>query len=324
WLDYPATGNQRIKDLAESYTQALDPITRMPVFDHDLGFVIYTSYGKAYAATGQDIYKKGIINAAERLCDLYNPKVGTMLSWPRNVEMFGGHHTIMDNMINLELLFAASRLSGNNKYHDIAFRHAETTMKNHFRDDYTSYHVVIYDSITGKKVRGVTHQGYSDQSMWARGQAWAIYGFTMTYRETRDSRFLDFAQKVADLYIQRLPKDRIPYWDFDDPKIPNSYKDVSAACIVASALIELSGFVGNEKGNAYLKAAKKMLKNIKKRYSSKKANSAMLMHAVGNLPAGSEIDASIIYADYYYMEALSRLSDKVGKGRCDSLYANSR
>ena len=309
WLDYLATGNEELKPLAENYSLALYHLTRQPVYDHDLGFIIYTSYGRAYAATGNDIYRQGIINAADRLIGLYNPKVGTMLSWPRNIEAFGGHHTIMDNMINLETLFAASRISGDSKYRDIALHHAETTMNNHFRDDYTSYHVIVYDSLTGKKTRGLTHQGYDDNSMWARGQAWAIYGYTMVYRETHDQRFLQFAQNIADVYLHKLPHDLVPYWDFNDPKIPHTYKDVSAACIVASALTELSGFIKGAKGDRYLKTAKKILRSIRKNYQSRDVNKAILMHSVGNFPTGTEIDASIIYADYYYMEALYRMSE---------------
>lgn len=307
WLDYLATGNEDMKTLAENYSLALYDLTRKPIYDHDLGFIIYSSYGKAYAATGKDIYRQGIINAANRLIELYNPKVGTMLSWPRNVELFGGHHTIMDNMINLETLFEASKISGDNKYRDIALHHAETTMNNHFRDDYTSYHVVVYDSLTGKKIRGVTHQGYADHSMWARGQAWAIYGYSMVYRETHDSRFLDFAQKVADVYLDRLPKDLVPFWDFDYPDIPATNKDVSSASIVASALVELSQSIGGSKGKSYLKKAKKMLRSISRNYASHATNHAMLLHSVGNYPGGSEVDASLVYADYYYLEALYRI-----------------
>jgi unsaturated chondroitin disaccharide hydrolase len=181
-------------------------------------------------------------------------------------------------------------------------------MNNHFRPDYTSYHVVLYDTATGKKVKGITHQGYSDSSMWARGQSWAIYGFTMVYRETKDSLFLDFAQKVTDVYLERLPKDLIPYWDFNDPAIPNAPRDASAACVVSSALLELSTFVKDkEKAKMYREKAEAMLKELSSsRYQSGLVNDAFLLHSTGHKPAGGEIDASIIYADYYYIEALLR------------------
>jgi unsaturated chondroitin disaccharide hydrolase len=182
-------------------------------------------------------------------------------------------------------------------------------MHNHFRPNYTSYHVVVYDTVTGKKIKGITHQGYANNSMWARGQSWAIYGFTMCYRETRKTEFLDFAQKVADVYLSRLPADLIPYWDFDDPAIPNTPKDASAACITASALLELSTFVKDRaKASIYRHKAEAMLQTLSSSaYQSRGINNAFLLHSTGHHPAETEIDASIIYADYYYLEALLRL-----------------
>jgi len=212
-------------------------------------------------------------------------------------------------MINLELLFWASKNGGHRHLYDIAVRHAETTMHNHFRPDYSAYHVVVYDTVSGKKIKGVTHQGYADNSMWARGQSWAIYGFTMCYRETRKSEFLDFAQKIADVYLKRLPADKIPFWDFDDPAIRNAPKDASAAAVSASALLELSGFVKDKaKAMYYKNMAVAMLKELSfAKYQSRNIDSAFLLHSTGHKPAGTEIDASIIYADYYYLEALIRL-----------------
>ncbi len=231
-----------------------------------------------------------------------------MLSWPRNVKMFGGHNTIMDNMINLEMLFWAAKNGGNPYLFDIAVAHADKTMKYHFRPDYTSYHVAVYDTLTGEFIKGVTHQGYSDDSMWARGQAWAIYGYTVVYRETKDVRYLDFVQKVTDVYLKNLPEDYVPYWDFNDPSIPDAPRDASAACVVASALLELSGYLPAEKALEYKQAAVKMLASLSSdKYQCGKSKPAFLLHSTGHLPAGSEIDASIIYADYYYMEALLRL-----------------
>jgi unsaturated chondroitin disaccharide hydrolase len=200
--------------------------------------------------------------------------------------------------------------------YDIAVKHAETTMQNHFRPDYSAYHVVVYDTVTGKKIKGVTHQGYSDASMWARGQSWAIYGYTVVYRETKDPRFLDFAQKVTDIYLRRLPEDRVPYWDFDDPAIPKAPRDASAAAVTASALLELSGYVQDSvKASYYRSQAVAMLSALSNPpYRSGDTNDAFLLHSTGNLPAHGEIDASIIYADYYYMEALLRLQ-KLEKGQ---------
>lgn len=308
WYDYEITGDEIVREEAEKYTASLEYLSQTPAFDHDLGFLIFCSYGNGYRLTHNEKFKEVIINTADTLATLFNPKVGTILSWPRNVEMLGGHNTIMDNMINLEMLFWAASHGGDPKLYDIAVKHAETTMQYQFRPDYTNYHVAVYDQATGKFIKGMTHQGYSDNSMWARGQAWAIYGYTMVYRETGDSRFLDFAQKVTDVYLTRLPEDYIPYWDFNDPDIPSCPRDASAAAVVASGLIELSGYVDDDKKDIYLKAARKMLASLgSKEYQTSKESHAILAHSVGHKPAGSEIDASIIYADYYYMEALLRL-----------------
>ncbi len=310
WYDYEASGDTAVLAEADKFTRSLKTIVDAPVFDHDLGFLIHCSYGNGYRLTGRDDYKQVILAAADSLATLFNPVAGTILSWPRNVEMLGGHNTIMDNMINLEMLFWAANNGGNPYLHDIAVKHAETTMEHHFRPDYTSYHVAIYDPESGEFLRGCTHQGYADNSMWARGQAWAIYGYTVVYRETKDPKFLDFAQKVTDVYLERLPEDKVPYWDFNDPDIPQTTRDASAACVVASALLELSGYVEGEKGRRYRQEALDMLASLSSdKYLSGDRNNSFLLHSTGHRPAGSEIDYSIIYADYYYIEALNRLKN---------------
>lgn len=309
WMNYEYSHNPVFKKEAEKCTQQLYPLSVNPAYDHDLGFQVFCSYGNAYRLTKDSSYKKILLATADTLATLFNPKTGTILSWPREVKNFGAHNTIMDNMMNLELLFWASKNGGSKRLYDIALQHATTTMNNHFRKDYSGYHVVLYDTITGKKIRGITHQGYSDSSMWARGQSWAIYGFTMVYRETKDPKFLDLAQKVTDVYLEKLPPDLIPYWDFNDPSIPHAPKDASAAAITASALLELSGFVKDKiKSQNYRSKAEAMLQTLSSTiYQSRKINNAFLLHSTGNKPAGGEIDASIIYADYYYEEALIRL-----------------
>jgi unsaturated chondroitin disaccharide hydrolase len=324
WMNYEITKDTLWKKAADTFSSQLIPLSQIPVIDHDLGFEIFCSYGNAYRLTKNLAYKKILLATADTLATLYNPKVGTLLSWPRNapgIDWPLHHNTIMDNMMNLELLFWASRNGGSKKLYNIAYKHAETTMKNHFRKDYSSYHVVLYDTATGKKVKGITHQGYSDSSMWARGQAWAIYGFTMVYRETRDNKFLDFVQNTVDVYLKRLPADLIPYWDFDDPLIPDIPKDASAAAITASALLELSQFIkDNKKAKLYRAKAEEMLQKLStSKYQSNTMNSAFLLHSTGNKPVNGEVDASIIYADYYYEEALIRLK-KLQEHK--SIYAN--
>ena len=285
WYDYEYTKDPVIKAEAERFTDALESISHItPAYDHDLGFLMFCSYGNGYRLTHNETYREVILRSADALAELFNPKAGTILSWPRNVEMLGGHNTIMDNMINLEMLFWASKNGGDKKLYDIAVSHADTTMKYHFRPDYTSYHVAVYDTLTGHFIKGMTHQGYSDSSMWARGQAWAIYGYTVVYRETQDPKYLDFVQQVT------------------------APRDASAACVVASALLELSGYVSPEKGSTYREAALRMLESLSSdKYQCGKQKPAFLLHSTGHYPNGSEIDASIIYADYYYIEALLRL-----------------
>ncbi len=308
WYDFESSRDEIVREEAERYTEALEYLSQRPAFDHDLGFLMFCSYGNAYRLTGSPKFRDIILASADTLATLFNPKVGTILSWPRNVEMLGGHNTIMDNMINLEMLFWASKNGGDKRLYDIALKHAETTMEYHFRPDGTCYHVAVYDPESGKFIKGMTHQGYSDSSTWARGQAWAVYGYTMVFRETQDRRFLDFACKVTDAYLRRLPDDYVPYWDFDDPAIPDAPRDASAACVVASALLELQAYVTPEKRDEYRDAAVKMLASLSSdEFRSGDKRHSFLDHSTGHKPAGSEIDAAIVYADYYYIEALLRL-----------------
>ena len=309
WYDYEYTQDKQIREEAEKFTNSLEFHSQIPAFDHDLGFLVFCSYGNGYRLTKNPAYKQVILDTADTLATLFNPTVGTILSWPREVKPRNWpHNTIMDNMINLEMLFWAAKNGGNPYLYDVAVAHADKTMKCHFRPDYTSYHVAVYDTITGNLIKGVTHQGYADSTMWARGQAWAIYGYTVVYRETKDPKYLDFAQKVTDVYLERLPEDKVPYWDFDDPAIPNAPRDASAASVVASALLELSTYLPNGTGKRYKDAAIGMLASLNSdSYQSGKSKPSFLLHSTGHWPNHSEIDASIIYADYYYIEALLRL-----------------
>ena len=308
WYDYENTGDERIRVEAERFTRKLLPILDRPAYDHDLGFLMLASFGQAYRLTGNSEYKQVLVRAADSLSTLFRSRVGAMLSWPRHVSDYGAHNVIIDNMMNLELLYWAAANGGNPCLADIATSHADKTMKYHFRNDFTCYHVALYDTLSGDFIRALNHQGYADESRWARGQAWAIYGYTMVYRETHDWRFLDFARRVADAYLERLPDDLVPYWDFDDPDIPNAPRDASAACIVASAFLEMSTYLHNGDGERYVGLARQMLQSLgSEAYRCGQASPAFLHHSTGHKPAGTEIDASIIYADYYYIEALTRL-----------------
>lgn len=312
WYNYENTKDENILSSAKHYTEILEPLSLLPAYDHDLGFQLFCSYGNGYRLTGDERYKQIILNAADTLATLFNPKAGTILSWPREVEPNNWpHNTIMDNMLNLEMLYWAAANGENKELYDIATKHAETTMKYQFREDGGNYHVVVYDTIDGHFIKGITHQGYADETMWARGQAWAIYGYTMVYRETKDKKFLRFAEKVSDIYLKRLPEDFVPYWDFDAPIISDELKDASAAAITASALIELAQLEDTHaKAKEYQDAALHMLVSLSSaEYQSREINSAFLLRSVGHKPKGSEVNSSINYADYYYIEALTRLKN---------------
>ena len=311
WYAYEYSHDAEIKKQAERYSSALYPVLDHKPGNHDLGFMMYCSLGNAYRLTGEQKYKKMLLRAADSLATLFDERVGTIHSWPGMRQQKGWpHNTIIDSMLNLELLFWAAKNGGNKRLYDIAFSHAEVTANNQFRDDYSTCHVVVYDTLSGKRISQLTHQGYADESLWARGQAWAIYGFTMCYRETGNVVFLDVAQKATDTYLQRLPADYIPYWDFDAPGIPEEPRDASAAAVVASGLLELSLYIKDKKkAEHYFDAAIKMLEALSSpAYLSGEVNNAFLLHSTGHKPHGSEIDASIIYADYYYIEALIRLN----------------
>jgi rhamnogalacturonyl hydrolase YesR len=306
WYLYDLTADMYWEQQALQWTRPL-AVEQYNKTTHDLGFMIYNSYGNAFKHTKDSNDKNVIIQAAKSIASRFNPKVGVMRSWDRSNWQYP---VIIDNMMNLELLFEASKLTGDNYYRNIAIRHANKDMQYHFRDDYSSYHLVDYDTLSGMPIKKQTHQGYNDASAWARGQAWALYGFTTMYRYTKDNRYLQQAEGIAHFILSHphWPKDHVPYWDFDHPEIPNTYKDASAAAIIASALVELSEYTISNK-NQYRKEAVEIIKSLSSIVYSAPLNTNnnfILMHCVGNLPAGYEIDAPINYADYYYLETLVR------------------
>nr|WP_293841711.1 glycoside hydrolase family 88 protein [uncultured Arsenicibacter sp.] len=306
WYLYEYTHNPEWLKQARLYTAKIEN-EKLNAGTHDMGFKIYCSFGNGYRLTNDPAYKDVIIQSARTLIKRYKPAAGIIRSWDHHKEVWQCP-VIIDNMMNLELLFAATKLTGDRTFADIAVKHAQTTMKNHFRPDMSSYHVVDYDTLTGKVIQKNTHQGYSHESAWARGQAWALYGYTMCYRETRDKAFLEQAEKVAAFILQhpRLPADLIPYWDFDAPKIPDEPRDVSAATVMASALYELSAF--SKQGAMYRAKADRIIANLAKNYVSPEGENHgfILLHSTGSKPANSEVDVPLSYADYYYLEALLR------------------
>ncbi len=307
WYAYEFSGDAEIKKEAEKFTDPVKYIAFNKAHDHDIGFQVYCSFGNGYRLTGNKYYKDVLLAAADTLATLFNPNVGTIHSWPRKKEY--SQNTIIDNMMNLELLFWASNNGGSTRLYDIAESHANVTMKHIVRSDSAVYHLGDFDKETGEFIKGHTHQGYADESMWARGQTWGIYGFAIACRETGRLDFLETSKKLADHFLDRLPEDGVPFWDFDDPHIPDAPKDASAAAIAACGMFELSSLVKDDKlSNQYVKAAIKLLSDLTpEEYWSKEKNNAILLHSTGHHPRNSEIDVPIIYADYYYMEALLRL-----------------
>jgi hypothetical protein len=277
---------------------------------HDLGFMMYCSFGNANRLHPNDAYKQILINSAKSLSSRFDPKVGLIKSWNSNNP--SDYTVIIDNMMNLELLFWATRETGDSSFYKIAVTHADNTIKNHFRADHSSYHLVIYDANTGAVKQKKTAQGYADESAWARGQAWGLYGYTVMYRETHDKRYLDQARQISNFILNHpnLPKDLIPYWDFNAPDIPKAFRDASAAAIASSAWMELSGYVDQKESARYLNASKHILHTLSSpQYKATPGSNGgfILKHSVGHLPAKSEVDVAISYADYYYVESLLRL-----------------
>lgn len=307
WYMYEYTKDNFWKEKAREYTIKLSG-QRFNKSTHDLGFMLYCSYGNGYRLSPSEEYKSVLFDAAESLSSRYDSIVGCIKSWDLKNSSWQ-YPVIIDNMMNLELLFEASKIFKDDKYRNIAVSHAERTMRNHFRPDYSSYHVVDYDTITGNVLSKNTHQGYSDESVWARGQAWGLYGYTMCYRETGDIRYLKFAEKIADFILKHknMPDDLIPYWDLLAPNIPNEPRDVSAAAIIASALYELSEF-SLENSEIYKGVADTIMENLSSNYRPNIGTMyGFLLHSsTGHWPRGSEINVPIIYADYYYLEALLR------------------
>ena len=309
WYMYELTGDEMWAEHATAHTEKLDSIQYL-TWHHDVGFMVYDSYGNGLRLKGNDPYRKVIIQTAKSLSTRYREKAGVLQSWSvdRGWQSKRGWQcpVIIDNMMNLELLFQATKMSGDSTFFHIAVSHADKTLENHFREDGSCYHVVDYDPETGA-VRGrCTAQGYSDESAWARGQAWALYGYTRAYDYTGYPRYLDQAEKVARYILGRLPEDLVPYWDYDCPDIPDTYRDASSAAITASALYDLYAKSGK---SLYREKADGMLETLSSpafRAEQGTNGGFILMHSVGSLPHGSGIDVPLNYADYYFLEALIR------------------
>ena len=303
WHMYEYSKDPLFRSAAERWTEKLEPMQYF-IDNHDIGFMIFNSYGNGYRLTGNPAYRRVVLQAARTAVKRFNPRVGCIKSWDNPKWEYP---VIVDNMMNLELLFWAVQNGADSSLYRIAMSHAERTMKNHFRPDGSTFHVISYDSTEGRVIGGYTAQGYSDSSTWSRGQAWAVYGFTMAYRFTRDSRFLHTAQRAAGYFIDNLPADHVPYWDFKAPGIPNEPRDASAAAIAACGLLELSTYTeDNPHSQRLFATAESILRSLASApYSSAGSPSrGITLHSVTSKPANAEVDVTLIYADYYFLEAL--------------------
>lgn len=311
WLIYEQTGNEKIKEEAERTLALIEP-NQTYTGNHDLGFMMYCSFGNAYRLTKNPHYKDIIFKSAESLATRYRPSIKAIQSWDKN--KYFNCPVIIDNLMILEMLNWVTDHGGDKKYKEISIMHANTSIKNHYRADHSSWHVVDYDLTTGEVIRKATWQGAADCSSWARGQAWGLYGYVMMYRFTKDDNYLSFAKDIAAFLLDHpnLPEDKIPYWDFDAPLIPFAKRDASAAAIISSALLELGKYADEVEKQKYVSNAVQMLQSLSTdEYRAKAGENGgfLLKHSTGAYPLNSEIDVPLIYADYYFLEALKRLKD---------------
>jgi hypothetical protein len=309
WYLYEYTGDAGHRTWAEKYSARVEE-EKYNTYDHDIGFQIYCSFGNGYRLTGRDDYREVLKVAGRSALERYNPRLGVIKSWDSNPQKWQ-YPVIIDNMMNLELLMWNFHNTGDQVFQDVAVSHSDKTLEHHFRPDNSSYHVVSYDTITGLPHIKQTHQGAFDESIWARGNVWGLYGYVMMYRETNFERYLDQATAIANLLIDHpnMPEDGIPYWDYLAPEIPDALRDASAGAIMASALIELSTMTDGDLSQKYLTMAEKQLTTLASpEYLAEPGTNGffVLKRSVGHLPGNSEVDVPLTYADYYFVEALLR------------------
>lgn len=307
WYLYENNQNPEVLSYARTYTEKIEK-EKDNTGTHDLGMMLYCSFGNGFRLTRDAHYKEVLLTGARSLASRYDDRTGLIRSWDFGKWQFP---VIIDNMMNLEFLLWAAKETGNDTYKEICMSHADKTMLNHYRSDYSTYHVVSYDSITGAVEIKQNHQGFSDESAWSRGQAWGLYGYTVMYRETKEARYLEQANQIAGFLINhpRMPEDCIPYWDFDAPHIPDEPRDASAASVMASALIELSRYVSPDLSRKYVHIAETQIRTLASpAYTAALGENGdfILKHSVGSLAHQSEVDVPLTYADYYYLEALTR------------------
>lgn len=310
WYVYENNQDAQVRNYAEMFTQRVER-EKFTTNNHDVGFMLYCSFGNGLRLTGNKAYEEVLVTGTNSLCTRFNPNIGQIKSWESNKKW--QYPVIVDNMMNLELIMWTAKHTGDTTYAHIAKSHADRTMVEHYRPDFSSYHVVSYDTTTFKVEKKQTHQGAADESAWARGQAWGLYGYVMMYRETNDKRYLDFAVNIANFLINHpnMPADLVPYWDYNAPNIPDEPRDASSASIMASALLELSQYAEGDLSKKYYDFAVQQIRSLTSpEYLAEVGTNGnfILKHSTGHKPGNSEVDVPLTYADYYYVEALTRLN----------------
>lgn len=309
WYLYEYTKDPELLDYAKEFLTRVEK-EQYTTDNHDVGFMIFCSFGNAYRITGDTAYLSVIETASKSLSTRYHEKIGCIQSWGSNDRW--KYPVIIDNMMNLELLMWSAEQFNNDSFKEIAVTHANTTIEHHFRPDFSTFHVVSYDPETGLPHVKNTAQGYADESAWARGQSWGFYGYVMMYRMTGDEKYLTQAESIARYLLnhENLPADKIPYWDFNAPNIPDCSRDASAGAIMCSALIELSELTTDKAlSETALSVAETQLRNLNSpSYRNAMGNNGnfILKYSVGHMPANTEVDKPLSYADYYFVEALMR------------------
>ena len=314
WYVYENSRDPRVLEYARMYTARVER-EKYTTDNHDVGFMLYCSFGNGLRLTGDKSYEEVLLTGARSLATRFKPEMGLIRSWDHNRDKWQ-YPVIIDNMMNLELLLWAAGYSGDEYFRKMAVSHADKTMEYHYRPDFSSWHVVSYDTVSGKPHVRQTHQGFSDDSAWSRGQAWGLYGYTCMFRLTGEERYLQQARRIAAFLLNHpnMPADGVPYWDFDSPEIPDTPRDASAAAIMASALIELSGFAEGAEADEYMAFAEKQIRSLASpEYTAPEGTNGdfILMHSTGAYPFSSEVDVPLTYADYYYLEALTRLKRRL-------------
>lgn len=313
WLAYQYTGDAKYLDAATIQCDLMnDRLKNHPdtLRHHDIGFLYYLSCAMGYETTGDERMKETAIEAADLLLARYNEKGKFIQAWGK----YGNKNEqrlIIDCMMNLDLLYWAYEKTGNIKYYDAAYNHAKTTAMVIMRDDASTYHTFYINPKTGNPSHGVTAQGVADTSAWARGQAWGIYGFAISYDHTDDALFMNEGSKITNYFLNHLPEDNVCYWDLSFMG-GNEPRDSSAAAIAASGLLTAARIYDNEYRDTYQNAANVILRSLIENYTTKDiVSNAILREGVYSKPANLGVNEGMIWGDYYYTEALMKLYNQL-------------